>query len=112
MTARIHSGEISAMSYRSHMHVLRVCLILALIAATSAASAGPPYLTDDPETPPLHHWEAVLFTMGTVADGTATGALPAIEFNYGGFEDTQLHIMVPIGFRADGYDETKFGGAD
>ena len=94
------------------MLVLRVCLNLALIAATSAANAGPPYLTDDPETPPLHRWEAVLFTMGTIADGAATGALPAIEFNYGGFEATQLHIKVPIGFQAGGHDETEFGGAD
>ncbi len=112
MTAPIHSGEISAMSHRFHMLVLRVCLNLALIAATSAAHAGPPYLTDDPETPPLHRWEAVLFTMGTIADGTATGVLPAVEFNYGGFDATQLHIMVPIGFQAGGHDETEFGGAD
>ena len=112
MTAFIHSGEVSSMSRRFHMHVPRVCLILALFAATTAANAGPPYLTDDPETPPLHRWEAVLFTMGTIADGTATGALPAIEFNYGGFEATQLHIKVPIGFQAGGHDKTEFGGAD
>jgi hypothetical protein len=112
MTARIHSGEISFMSLQFQMHVPRVCLTLALLVAASAASAGPPYLTDDPETPPLHRWEAVLFTMGTLADGTASGVLPAIEFNYGGFEATQLHIMVPIGFRAGGHDGTEFGGAD
>ncbi len=72
--------------------------------------AGPPYLTDDPEPPPLNHWEAVLFTMGLEAGGTATGLLPAVEFNYGGFADTQLHVQVPLGFATG--DGTKFGGAD
>lgn len=76
------------------------------------AQAGPPYLTDDPEPPPLGHWEAVFFTMGLEAQGAATGFLPAIEFNYGGFEDTQLHIQVPVGFAAGGDAGTKFGGAD
>jgi hypothetical protein len=85
--------------------------IAALVAVATTAKAGPPYLTDDPEPPPLHHWEAVFFTMGALADGTATGSLPAIEFNYGGFENTQLHIMVPLGFAANG-DGARFGGAD
>jgi hypothetical protein len=83
---------------------------LALAALTSRADAGPPYLTDDPEPPPLGHYEAVFFTMGLDADGTAAGALPAMEFNYGGFEDTQLHVMLPLGFSAG--SGSAFGAAD
>lgn len=84
---------------------------ISLAAWISAAQAGPPYLTDDPEPPPLGHWEAVLFSMGLDARGAVAGVLPAIEFNYGGFPDTQLHIMLPVGFTS-GEEGTKFGGAD
>ena len=41
----------------------------------------------------------------------AAGSLPAIEVNYGGFENTQLHVMLPLGFAANG-PGTKFGAAD
>ena len=87
-----------------------ICTFAFALLATSA-QAGPPYLTDDPEPPPLDHYEAVFFTMGLEANGTALGALPAMEFNYGGFPDTQLHVMLPVGF-ATGNDGTKFGAAD
>jgi hypothetical protein len=75
------------------------------------ARAGPPYLTDDPEPPPFAHYEAVFFTKGLEAEGTTAGALPAMEFNYGGFPNTQLHVMLPLGF-ASGDEGTKFGAAD
>ena len=84
---------------------------VAFIVAGMRANAGPPYLTDDPEPPPFGHYEAVFFTMGLEADGMAQGALPAMEFNYGGFPDTQLHVMLPLGF-ASGGGGTKFGAAD
>ncbi|HEX3430071.1 MAG TPA: hypothetical protein VHT03_04225 [Rhizomicrobium sp.] len=84
---------------------------VAIAALTSPAGAGPPYLTDDPEPPPFGHYEAVFFTMGLEANGIANGALPAMEFNYGGFPDTQLHVMLPVGF-ASGDERTRFGAAD
>lgn len=86
-------------------------LTLGIAAWAARAEAGPPYLTDDPEPPPLGHWEAVFFTMGLEAQGSGAGFLPALEFNYGGFEDTQLHIQLPVGFET-GQGGTKFGAAD
>jgi len=91
---------------------IRWFLPFALAAWAGAARAGPPYLTDDPEPPPLGHWEAVLFTTGLQAGGTATGVLPAMEFNYGGLSDTQLHVLVPLGFAAGGGEAASFGGTD
>jgi hypothetical protein len=107
MTEPRRSGDIARMMNRFGVAVLG----FALIALTSRARAGPPYLTDDPEPPPYGHYEAVFFTMGLQADGIAAGALPAMEFNYGGFPDTQLHVMLPLGFAAGGQG-MKFGGAD
>ena len=86
-------------------------LPLAFAVLVSRADAGPPYITDDPEPPPLDRYEAVFFTTGLEANGAATGALPAIEVNYGGFENTQLHVMLPLGFSADG-SGANFGAAD
>ena len=93
------------MAYR-----LGIVAAFALVLA-GRAHAGPPYLTDDPEPPPYGHYELVFFTAGLQADGTAVGALPATEFNYGGFPDTQLHVQLPVGF-ASGDAYTKFGAAD
>ena len=75
----------------------RLCIVVALALGLAApAHAGPPYLTDDPEPPPYGHYELVFFTMGLETDGIAAGALPAMEFNYGGFPNTQLHVMLPL----------------
>jgi hypothetical protein len=61
-----------------------------------SAWAGPPFLTDDPEPVPLHHYETYLFcnsdstAMGTVTQG------PATEFNWGALPNLQLHVVLPM----------------
>jgi Putative MetA-pathway of phenol degradation len=60
------------------------------------ASAGPPFLTDDPEPTDYQHWEAYLFTFG---DRAADGSLiegPALELDYGAFPDTQVSLTIPM----------------
>src|SRR5436305_10895668 len=94
------------------MRRFRTLVVTAAFTATGMrANAGPPYRTDDPEPPPFGHYEAIFFTMGLAADGIAAGTLPAMEFNYGGFPDTQLHVMLPLGLAASG-SGAKFGAAD
>lgn len=105
MTEPWRWGDIAEMTYR-----LATVLTLALLVA-GRANAGPPYLTDDPEPPPYGHYELLFFTTGLEANGIAEGVLPAMEFNYGGFPDTQLHVQLPVGFASDG-EGTKFGVAD
>ena len=89
----------------------RLGIALGLASLAVPALAGPPYMTDDPEPPPYDHYELVFFTTGLEAGGSATGQLPAMEFNYGGFPDTQLHVQLPLGFAAGG-DRTEFGAGD
>lgn len=90
----------------------RFGIVAALVLLVAGpARAGPPYLTDDPEPPPYGRYELVFFTTGLEANGTVVGNLPAMEFNYGGFPDTQLHIQLPVGF-ASGDGGTKFGAGD
>lgn len=60
--------------------------------------AGPPYLTDDPEPVALHHWEVYLFTAGQNTAGQQSGLGPAIEANYGPFQDAQLQFQIPMAY--------------
>jgi hypothetical protein len=76
--------------------------LAAFLFASVSLLAGPPYLTDDPEPVDLHHWELYLFTAGQVSSGRASGLGPAMEANYGPFEDVQLQIQVPLAYGTGG----------
>lgn len=73
-------------------------VLFALIAVyRCVAQAGPPYLTDDPDPVPLHHFEAYAFELSdsTPAAGTSlTG--PSFEMNWGAAPNLQLHLVVPF----------------
>lgn len=69
-----------------------VLLVLAL--TSSAALAGPPFLTDDPDPVPYHHWEVVVFDSGDRTRQTNSVSGPATEINNGIAPNTQLHLMV------------------
>jgi hypothetical protein len=79
----------------------------------SAAMAGPPYVTDDPEPTEYQHYEIYAFTAGIkTADGT--GATAGIDFNYGGAKNLQLTMVVPaaysgpnIGTRVTGFGDIE-----
>jgi hypothetical protein len=75
-------------------------LLLALAAlAPSSVRAGPPYLTDDPETVEHRHWELYLATVNDHQAGTGwDGALPLLEGNYGVVPNVQLHLVVPLAY--------------
>jgi hypothetical protein len=67
----------------------------------SAAAAGPPFLTDDPEPTDTGHWEiyAPLFE----AEGSGRdfeGSLGA-ELNYGAVKDVQLTVGLPASYAHD-----------
>jgi len=79
-------------SYRPTSYAL---IALGLILVSTPALAGPPFMTDDPVPIDYKHSEFYIFsTMDKTKDGRDT-ALPAFEYNYGAFPNTQLHIVVP-----------------
>jgi hypothetical protein len=82
-------------------------LIFALavpMVAMSAAFAGPPYFSDDPEPTDYRHFEIYLFDNGAVRrDGD--GGTVGIDFNYGAAPDLQLTAVLPLG-----YDSPAGGG--
>jgi len=60
------------------------------------ADAGPPYETDDPETPPLRTWEINLALVLHEGTDPASFEAPAFDFNYGLTRTIQLGFGTPI----------------
>lgn len=81
-----------------------------LIAILSANQilAGPPFITDDPEPVELHHFEFYLSSADLFSPDHISGTLPHFEVNYGAFQNTQLHLIVPINFDYNKADNFKF----
>lgn len=80
------------------------------ISAT-AALAGPPYATDDPEPTEPGHWEIYSFAAGTAIDGTFDGVAGA-DLNYGPMPNVQLTATLPIDFARDGGTQAGLGDVE
>jgi hypothetical protein len=63
------------------------------------ANAGPPYISDDPETTDYQHYEIYAYTDGTTTRGGTAGEA-GIDFNYGATPDLQLTAVVPLGYQS------------
>src|ERR1700678_1554406 len=74
-----------------------IVLALALLPTTVAhAQGGPPFRTDDPETPGNRHWE---INFGWIGDRNPTAGayqVPDFDFNYGLGDRIQLKYEIPI----------------
>jgi outer membrane putative beta-barrel porin/alpha-amylase len=82
--------------------------ILALGCCSSAAVAGPPYITDDPEPTELGHYENYLFATGTsTRDGSGVSA--GLDLNYGGAPDLQLTAVLPLAIQTSANGGTAAG---
>ena len=94
--------------------LLVLCLIFA--AGMNAAQAGPPFRTDDPVPVDYQHWEVYGFSQATHVRDDTSGALPALEVNYGAAPNLQIHLVAPLAFDAPegsgmqyGYGDTELG---
>lgn len=67
-------------------------------ATTLCASAGPPFVTDDPEPVDYQHWEVYLASAHSKFDGDWSGTAPHVEINYGAAPDLQLHVIAPMAY--------------
>ncbi len=72
------------------------------VASATAASAGPPFLTDDPEPVKWRHFEAYLFGTANRGPGGSAFAVPAFELNVGAAPNLQLHVVVPAAYVTPG----------
>jgi Putative MetA-pathway of phenol degradation len=91
--------------------VAKTVLLLTLLAAP-AVWAGPPFVTDDTETPPLHNWEInVPFIIQREHHETDMDA-PLFDINYGALSNVQLELDIPVEVVQKPNDSTVAGPGD
>lgn len=83
-------------------------LVFCIGVGASAAFAGPPYVTDDPEPTPTGHFEIYAFGAGTATRDGRDGET-GIDFNYGGAEDLQLTAVLPLAYETPRHHGTLAG---
>jgi hypothetical protein len=66
------------------------------MCGVACAQGGPPFKTDDPETPGNKHWEINFGWMGERSAGEGSYAIPDVDLNYGLGDRIQLKFELPI----------------
>jgi len=94
----------------------RAAPVLLLLAAT-AAWAGPPFLTDDPEIPPPHGWEINVPFILERTRGETDMEAPLFDINYGmpamyGLPHVQLKLEIPVEVVSKDGGSTEAGEGD
>ena len=69
-------------------------------AVAGPAVAGPPYVTDDPEPTDPGRWEIFSFVAGDRVQGATEGEA-GLDINYGGAENLQLTLGLPIEYERE-----------
>jgi hypothetical protein len=68
--------------------------LAAFLLLSSSASAGPPFITNDPEPVDYLHWELYSFSLGTHAMRDTSGVVPpSCDCNYGVLPN--VHMQMP-----------------
>src|SRR5271170_4583107 len=65
-------------------------------AVLAHAQGGPPFRTDDPETPGNRHWEINFGWIGARNPAAGAYQVPDFDFNYGLGDRLQLKYEIPI----------------
>jgi hypothetical protein len=71
---------------------------LALSAIATAALAGPPYVTDDPDPVEFGHFQTTVSTQGTKAGGQVSGQALNANVAYGLIPNLEVSVAVPLAF--------------
>ena len=75
------------------------------------AKAGPPFVTDDPEVPPVGGWEInIPFTLNRTPGSTQMNA-PLLDMNYG-LPQLQIEFDIPLAVSSDDRKGTNAGLGD
>lgn len=88
--------------------------ILCFLLGAGFVHAGPPLLTDDPDTPERGHWEINLAATAEKRSDVWSLESPLLDFNYGLRDNVQLKFEVPYLIEAQegGKDQTGIGDSE
>lgn len=90
---------------------LRLILVTWSLILASVVHAGPPFVTDDPEVPPIGGWEInIPFTLERTP-GTTSMQTPLFDLNYG-LPNIQLEFDIPVAVVQDDRRGTAAGLGD
>jgi hypothetical protein len=76
-------------------------LLLCALATCVRAQGGPPFRTDDPETPGNKHWEINFGWIGDRNPASGDYQIPDFDINYGLGDRIQLKYELPIAIHED-----------
>jgi len=86
--------------------------VLFILSFPVIASAGPPYITDDPEPVEYQHWEVYVASLFTKQPDAWTSTAPHLEVNYGPLQNLQVHVIAPLALYAPNKGATSYGYSD
>ena len=69
---------------------------LSVLLCAPTASAGPPFVTDDPDPGKLGEWEVITFGANAHALHISNGAVPGVEYNFTPLEGSNIAIVMPM----------------
>jgi len=88
-----------------------LALAVAWFVLSGTAKAGPPFVTDDPEVPPVGGWEInIPFTLNRTPGSTQMNA-PLLDMNYG-LPQLQIEFDIPMAVSSDDRKGTNAGLGD
>lgn len=91
--------------------MLSGCVAAAVLFAPLALSqGGPPFRSDDPDTPGNHHWEVNLGFLGDRSPFGGSYETPNIDINYGLGSRIQLKYEVPLSIQETRGDSVHVAG--
>ena len=102
-----HIGHISCRYWFAPSIVVSVAML-----AGSSAWAGPPFVTDDPDTPDKGHFEINLAAQYTHFLGGSVASVPSLEVNYGVLGNLEATVLVPMNLSQVGGVGTNVGFGD
>jgi len=97
---------------RARFVTILIAAALSFTLGTGVLWAGPPFFTDDPETPEYRHWEFYVASQYTESDEGKSGTAPHFEMNYAVLPDVMLHTIVPFAWDKPNDESSKYGLGD
>lgn len=80
----------------STMRFFFAVFIIFILLFTNTVFAAAPFITNDPEVLPYHHWKFYLFSSGDESPVATTINIPAIQFKFAALHDLELQTIAPI----------------